>query len=134
MRKLFFGIITPVFLAASLAKGAAAQSVPPELISYPQTILHNGKILTVDEGFGTAEAVAIRDGHVIAVGTTADVMRLRGPQTQVFDLRGRTVVPGFVQTDADNDLIAGNLYKDTLINRKLGDGIEAMDKPGILKE
>jgi predicted amidohydrolase YtcJ len=135
MRKLFytFGVwvILAPFVPAVLAQ---AQAVPPELISYPQTILHNGKILTVNESFATVEAVAIRDGHFLAVGTTADIMKLRGPQTQVVDLRGRTVTPGFVQTDADNDLIAGNLYKDTLIGRKLGDGIEAMDKAGILKE
>ncbi|HWP84699.1 MAG TPA: amidohydrolase family protein [Terriglobia bacterium] len=113
---------------------AAQTAVPPELISYPDTILHNGKILTVDASFSIAQAVAIRDGKFLAVGSDQDVLRLKGPQTKLFDLRGRTVVPGFVQTDADNDLIAGNLYKDTLIGRKLGDGIEAMDKAGILKE
>ena len=112
----------------------AQTSVPPELIQYPDTILQNGKILTVDAAFSTSEAVAIRDGEFIAVGSNQDVLRLRGPQTRVVDLSGRTVVPGFVQTDADNDLIAGNLYKDTLVNRKLGDGIEAMDKSGMLKE
>jgi len=112
----------------------AQAPVPEELIRYPETILHNGKILTVDESFTTAEAVAIRDGQFLSVGSTQEVMRLRGPETKVFDLRGGTVIPGFVQTDADNDLIAGNLYKDTLVNRKLGDSIEAMDKAGILKE
>ena len=134
MKKLSLGIGVWVILVSCLAIGALAQSVPAELISYPQTILHNGRILTVNESFSTAEAVAIRDGQFISVGTNADVMRLRGPETKVIDLRGRTVTPGFVQTDADNDLIAGNLYKDTLVGRKLGDGIEAMDKAGILKE
>ena len=112
----------------------AQTPVPPELIHYPDTILQNGKILTADQNFSTAEAVAIRDGEFLAVGTNQEVLRLRGPQTRVLDLRGRTVIPGFVQTDADNDLIAGNLYKDTLVGRKLGDGIEAMDRAGMLKE
>ena len=112
----------------------AQTAVPPELIHYPDTILQNGKILTADQNFSTAEAVAIRDGEFLTVGTNQEVLRLRGPQTQVLDLRGRTVIPGFVQTDADNDLIAGNLYKDTLVGRKLGDGIEAMDRAGMLKE
>jgi predicted amidohydrolase YtcJ len=134
MRKLFSTLVVWALLASSLSRLAMAQSVPPELISYPQTILHNGKILTVNESFATAEAVAIRDGHFLAVGSNAEILRLRGPETQVFDLRGRTVIPGLVQTDADNDLIAGNLYKDTLVGRKLGDGIRSMDKAGMLKE
>jgi predicted amidohydrolase YtcJ len=127
-----------IWLALCLALFAVphvgAQTIPQELVVYPQTILHNGKLLTVDDGFRTAEAVAIRDGIFLAVGTNQEVMRLRGPSTRVVDLQGRTVIPGMVMTDADNDLIAGNLYKDTLIGRKLGDGIRSMDRAGILKE
>jgi predicted amidohydrolase YtcJ len=131
MKRMFFSLCLVLFVLPRLV---AQTSVPPELIRYPETILHNGKILTVDESFGTAQAVAIRDGVFLAVGTNQDVMRLRGPNTKTIDLQGRTVIPGMVMTDADNDLIAGNLYKDTLIGRKLGDGIESMDKAGILKE
>jgi len=49
----------------------AQTSVPPELISYPDTILHNGKILTVDASFSTAEAVAIRRDQPPACGAKA---------------------------------------------------------------
>jgi len=131
MKRMFFSLCLMIFVLPRLV---AQTSVPPELISYPETILHNGKILTVDESFGTAQAVAIRDGVFLAVGTNQDVLRLRGPNTRTIDLQGRTVIPGMVMTVADNDLIAGNLYKDTLIGRKLGDGIESLDKAGILKE
>jgi predicted amidohydrolase YtcJ len=58
-------------------------------------ILHNGVIYTVDGKNSTAEAVAIKDGRFAAVGPDKEVMRLRGPKTQVIDLRGRFVVPGF---------------------------------------
>lgn len=96
-----------------------AQNVPPELIQYPEAIFHNGNILTVNESFAKAQAVAVREGKFLAVGTDADVLRLRGPQTRVYDLKGRTVIPGFVATDGDNDLVAGNLYKETLIGGKV---------------
>src|SRR4051794_1854800 len=60
-------------------------------------ILHNGKIVTADQRFSVAEAVAIRDGRIIAVGKNADLLKTeRGPSTRLMDLHGRTVLPGLV--------------------------------------
>jgi predicted amidohydrolase YtcJ len=100
------------------ALGAQGQ-VPQELIVYPELILHNGKVLTVDADFRIAEAVAIRSGVFLSVGTNADMMRLRGPETRVVDLRGRTVIPGFIATDGDGAPVADALYKETQIGGKL---------------
>src|SRR5437870_4383856 len=61
-------------------------------------VLINGKILTVDAQFSTREAVAVRDGKVAVVGTTADVRKLAGPQTRVIDIQGRTVIPGLIDS------------------------------------
>ena len=58
-------------------------------------ILHNGVIYTVDKNNSTAQAVAIKDGKFLVVGSNAAAMKLRGPSTRVIDLRGRFVVPGF---------------------------------------
>jgi predicted amidohydrolase YtcJ len=57
-------------------------------------IVHNGKVLTVDAKFTQAEAVAVRDARILAVGKSADVLKLRGPDTRVIDAGGRTVMPG----------------------------------------
>jgi predicted amidohydrolase YtcJ len=62
------------------------------------TILVNGKILTVDTQFSTREAVAIRDGKITLVGSNADVRKQAGPQTRVIDLQGRTVIPGLIDS------------------------------------
>ena len=62
------------------------------------TILRNGKILTVDAQFSIAEAVAILDSEVLAVGTNDDVLKLAGPDTLKMDLKGRTVTPGLTNT------------------------------------
>ena len=61
-------------------------------------ILINGKIITVDKDFSTKQALAIRDGKVLATGPTADIQKLATPATKVIDLGGRTVIPGL--TDA----------------------------------
>lgn len=60
----------------------------------PDTIMTNAKIVTVDPDFSTAEAVAIYDGKIVAVGTAQEVGALAGKRTRVIDLGGRCVVPG----------------------------------------
>ncbi|MBG6222279.1 putative amidohydrolase YtcJ [Janthinobacterium sp. CG_23.4] len=70
-------------------------------------ILHNGRFHTVDRTQPLASAVAIADGKFLAVGDLEDVMRHRGPATQVIDLDGRTVIPGL--NDSHLHLIRGGL-------------------------
>ena len=72
------------------------------LLGYPQMIVHNAKIIPVDDASFTSnvgrvvQAMAIRDGKVLAVGTNDEIRALAGPQTQLIDLKGRTVLPGFI--------------------------------------
>ena len=68
------------------------------MIHYADTVLYNGKILTADEGFSVAQAVAIRDGKFLAVGSTQEILPMAGPGTERIDLSGRSVIPGFVDT------------------------------------
>lgn len=58
------------------------------------TIIRNAKILTVDKAFSVAEAIALKDDRIVAVGKDAAVMKWRGPATKVVDLEGKTVLPG----------------------------------------
>lgn len=58
-------------------------------------ILVNGVVWTVDDKNPTAQGVAIKDGRFLAVGKTTDILKLRGKETQVIDLRQRFVMPGF---------------------------------------
>jgi predicted amidohydrolase YtcJ len=60
------------------------------------TILRNGKVLTVDQGFSIAQAVAIKDGLIAAVGSNDAIARWRGGATQEIDLGGKTVIPGII--------------------------------------
>ena len=62
------------------------------------TLLVNGKILTVDRAFSTREAMAIRDGRIVALGGNLEIRRLAGPQTRVIDLEGRTAIPGLIDS------------------------------------
>jgi len=63
-----------------------------------ETILINGKILTVDAQFSIQEALAVREGKILAIGKTADVRKLADSRTRVIDLQGRTVIPGLIDS------------------------------------
>jgi predicted amidohydrolase YtcJ len=59
-------------------------------------IYHGGDVVTIDDRNPTAEAVAIRDGKIIGVGTKADMLKLKGDNTKLIDLEGKSLLPGFV--------------------------------------
>jgi predicted amidohydrolase YtcJ len=61
-------------------------------------VLLDGKIVTVDAESSLREALAIRDGKILRVGGTAEIRRLAAPETRVVDLRGRTVIPGLIDS------------------------------------
>jgi predicted amidohydrolase YtcJ len=66
--------------------------------SYSQSkadvIIINGRVTTLDENLLHAEAVAISDNRILAVGTNAEMMKLKKSVTQVIDAKGKTVIPG----------------------------------------
>ncbi|MDX1390695.1 MAG: Asp-tRNA(Asn)/Glu-tRNA(Gln) amidotransferase subunit GatC, partial [Acidobacteriota bacterium] len=59
-------------------------------------VLVNGNIITVDARDSVVEALAIRGGRIVAVGTTAEIEALAGPDTERIDLAGRTATPGLL--------------------------------------
>lgn len=81
-----------ILLTAAVAAGTAPRAADTPA----DRIIHGGPIVTVNAAQPTVEAVAIAGGRIVAVGTEADVLRHKGPTTEVIDLAGRTLVPGFV--------------------------------------
>lgn len=92
--------------AAALSGSAAAQNV--------DTVLLGGKILTLDRASSVAEALAVADGKIVAVGSSADMRRLAGPATRVVDLGGRSVVPGLI--DSHMHAVRAALFYATEVN------------------
>jgi len=86
-KKIMTGVLLAIAAAASMAH---AQRPAPDLI------LSNGKIITVDERFEIAQAVAIRGDRIVAVGTNQEIAQLAGPNTRKMDLKGKSVIPGLI--------------------------------------
>src|SRR5256885_9949349 len=73
---------------------------PPHAADPADTILLNGKIVTLDDRFTVFQGVAIRGERIVAVGNNADVLERQGRGTRVIDLRKQTVIPGLIDNHA----------------------------------
>ncbi len=73
----------------------AHASAPPA-----DLVLYHGTVLTVDAKDSVAQALAVRGGKIIAVGTDREILRLAGPRTRRIDLNGRTATPGLIDSHA----------------------------------
>jgi len=125
-RRPALGLAAVVFVLASLAVGcsAAAPVEPADLI------LTQGRVYTFDWGDPSAagepaanaphdaagwhpdaEALAVKDGRIVALGTSADIAAYRGPNTEVIDLAGATVIPGLVESHAHATGLGRNLRR-----------------------
>jgi hypothetical protein len=88
----------------------------------PDTVFHHGVVYTVDGGFSVAEAIAVREGRIQRVGSSGEILKLAGPNTKTFDLNGKTVVPGLI--DSHGHLLG---LGESLQNLDLV-GTESLDK------
>jgi len=93
-------------LLAALASSAEAAGV------FADRVLVNGRVITVDARDTVAEAVAIRDGRILAIGTSAEIRALVGPATETIDLQGRTATPGLI--DAHCHFADGGVQRSSL--------------------
>src|ERR1700722_5323473 len=85
VRGAALAVLTGLCLALSMGAAAAETA---------DTVLFNGKILTVDKDFSVREALAISHGEVLATGTTAAMKKLADGKARLIDLGGRAVIPG----------------------------------------
>ena len=84
---------------------SAFGQLPPEVaqFGYPETVFLNGKVVSMDDASRSTnvgsiyQAVAVKEDKILKLGTTEQVRALVGPDTQVFDLKGRTLIPGIIE-------------------------------------
>ena len=76
------------------------------------TLIINAKVITMDRARPRAEAVAVQGERIVFVGSTFEAAQWRGPQTQVIDAGGRTLLPGLI--DSHFHLLWGSLKLDNL--------------------
>jgi predicted amidohydrolase YtcJ len=105
-RNLFESLPVVIAMFSILPLAAAQQTVtvPVQVVSYADTVIYNGKVMTMDDSSTSqnpgkmGQAMAIRDGKILAVGSDADMLLYAGPKTDKIDLKGRTVIPGIMDS------------------------------------
>jgi predicted amidohydrolase YtcJ len=83
-------------MAVALVAVAGAISTAHAQQGAPDFIFSNGKIITVDQRFTIAEAVAVKNDRIVAVGSNQEIARLAGTGTKRIDLKGKSVIPGLI--------------------------------------
>ena len=101
MKNIYKYYLPVLFVCAVIGSGCAEQGA--------DLIIHNGKIVTVDKDFSITEAVAVKDGKFLRVGTEQWVLESAGPDTNIVDLNGKTVLPGFNDTHSHMTTMGVNL-------------------------
>lgn len=99
----------------SMAAGPASQS--------PDLILHNANVWTVDDAKPTAEAVAIKGGRIVKVGSDPDVLSLKGASTRVVDLNGKLMLPGFIDAHTHFENATQWFYEARIIDIETEDAL-----------
>ncbi len=100
INKAAFGFLFLLSVASLYGQGVV--TVPETIVFYPDLIIHNAKVVTMDDkGYNTnvgtiAQAIAIRSGRILAPGSSDEILKLAGPNTDKIDAGGRTVIPGIV--------------------------------------
>ena len=89
---VLFAIATSGLALAARHTGAQQ---PPEQPA--DLVLTNGKVVTVEDGAPNAQAVAVRGSRIAAVGSSAEIKKHVGANTQVIDVRGQLIIPGFIE-------------------------------------
>lgn len=134
--KLFWMVLCAIVFAACIGhEREFAQSLflprPPA-----DWVLTNGKVVTVDKEFSIKQAVAIKNGRFVVVGSNGDMRRWVGTTTRTVDLGGRTVIPGLIDSHI-HATVAGLNWDAELhweLTRSIADGLKqiaavAKEKP-----
>ena len=116
----FFAATVSVLVTAAAAY-LAAQPPPADLI------LTNGKVITVDDRFTIAQALAVQGGRIVAVGTTEEIATRAGSATRRIDLAGRAVIPGLIDNHM-HLLRAGTTWQREVRLDGVGSRAEAIER------
>ena len=117
----------PIFFLSFAMVGAGAQVQPADLV------LRGGRILTLDAAVPEAQALAARNGAIVAIGSNADMDRFVGSNTQVIDLAGQLAIPGFIEGHAHFNNIGEGKMNLELMNTKSWNEIVQMVAQAVEK-
>ena len=118
MRLTFYSCLFLLLFSACQSESTSSESA--------DLILYNAQIYTVNEATPTAEALAIKDGNILLVGDSATVFQSKQESTELIDLEGQFVMPGFIEGHGHFSGLGGSLMNLNFLRSKSWDEIVAM--------
>ena len=94
--KILLGRVFLIFVALSFQPLARLHAKPSGQCSDAELLIRNAKIITMDRTHSIVTSMAIRDSHILAVGSDAELAPCAGPRSQSLDLQGHVVLPGLI--------------------------------------
>jgi len=110
----------PAALAAAFMGCSGPRAEPADLV------LHNGRVVTVDADVPDGQAVAVKDGRILAVGSDQDIRAHIGDLTEVIDLQGQLAIPGLIDSHLHFQSVGASLLQLDLMDVANWDEIVAM--------
>ena len=98
-----------------------------------ELVINNAKIYTVNKNQPDAEALAVKDGKIVFIGSNSDVKKYIGDKTEVIDAKGQFVMPGFIEGHGHIHGLGASLINLNLMNVKNWDEIVAMVGEAVKK-
>jgi predicted amidohydrolase YtcJ len=129
--RLTFGLTVLSLTALVMVVAGAAQQPPAPRPA--DLVLRGGKIVTLDAAKPEVQALAARNGAIVALGTNAEIARYVGPATQIVELRGRLAIPGFIEGHAHFTGIGENKINLDLMPTKSWEQIVSMVAQAVEK-
>ncbi|NMA95842.1 MAG: amidohydrolase [Clostridiales bacterium] len=98
-------------------------------MKYADKIFFNGRIHTMDKDYRVVEALAIKEDSILKVGSSGEILKLKGDRTNVYDLKGKAIIPGIIDTHA-HIFWAGvsELYEKLFVPRSIEELLSYVDK------
>jgi len=130
MKKLIISYLPAVFL---FFLGCNAATKSADTAETAELVINNAKVYTVNKNQPEAEALAVKDGKIIFIGSNNDAKKYIGDKTEVIDARGQFVMPGFIEGHGHIHGLGFSLTNLNLMNVKNWDEIVAMVADAVKK-
>ena len=128
-RELFFSILSALLLASCIGRGLEVPQSFFDPRPPAEWVFVSGKVVTVDSSFSIEEAVAIKNGRFVAMGTDGEMRRWIGRNTAVVNLGGRTMIPGLIDSHIHATVAGlswdGELHWESV--RSLAEGLKQIE-------
>src|SRR6185436_154185 len=129
MKRSFLNFLPAIILFFLSCNNTASQN----FAETAELVINNAKVYTVNKNQAEAEALAVKDGKIIFVGSNADVKKYIGDKTEVIDAKGQFVMPGFIEGHGHIHGLGSSLMNLNLMQVKNWDEIVAMVAEAVKK-